>query len=49
MLGYETNPDYCDDQSLSDFPVKIAKAVAIRTEILKKVAENKASTTNENP
>lgn len=43
------NPEYCDDQSLKGFPGKIAQAVAIRTDILKKVAENKRSTTNENP
>ena len=43
------NPEYCDDQSLKGFPEKIAQAVAIRTEILNKVAENKRNTTNENP
>ena len=43
------NPEYCDNQSLKGFPEKTAKAVAIRTEILKKVAENKRHTTNENP
>ena len=43
------NPEYCDDQSLKGFPDKIAEAVALRTEILNKVAENKRSATNENP
>lgn len=43
------NPEYCDDQSLKGFPEKTAKAVAIRIEILNKVAEIKRSSPNENP
>ena len=47
-LGKE-NPENFDEKAQKEFSTDIEHAIALRAEILKKVAENKASTANENP